>query len=210
MKTSILHYIYDPVCGWCYGAAPLIKSASDLPDIQIELHAGGLWMGADEKKVTPQLREFVMTNDARISQLTGQVFGDGYFNGLLTNHNAIITSEPPIRAILAAQCQSPQMGLPMLQAIQQAHFVKGHEVSQAETLIALAQDLGLNVAQFEADFNQVDVQNHVTATRQLMTRFQAQGFPTLLLEINGHVHRLNHSGFYGDVDGFVTMLKHVV
>ena len=23
----ILHYIYDPLCGWCYGAKPLVQAA---------------------------------------------------------------------------------------------------------------------------------------------------------------------------------------
>ena len=27
MSESTLHYIYDPMCGWCYGAEPLIEAA---------------------------------------------------------------------------------------------------------------------------------------------------------------------------------------
>lgn len=25
MSTPTLHYIHDPLCGWCYGAAPLVR-----------------------------------------------------------------------------------------------------------------------------------------------------------------------------------------
>ena len=27
MSSATLHYIYDPLCGWCYGAKPLIQAA---------------------------------------------------------------------------------------------------------------------------------------------------------------------------------------
>ncbi|MEG1327174.1 MAG: DsbA family protein, partial [Janthinobacterium sp.] len=26
-----LHYIFDPLCGWCYGAAPLVEAARAVP-----------------------------------------------------------------------------------------------------------------------------------------------------------------------------------
>lgn len=34
MNNAVLHYIYDPLCGWCYGAAPLVRAAgySGRPD----------------------------------------------------------------------------------------------------------------------------------------------------------------------------------
>lgn len=31
MTETTLHYIFDPLCGWCYGAAPLVKAAQSLP-----------------------------------------------------------------------------------------------------------------------------------------------------------------------------------
>ena len=27
MSLATLHYIYDPLCGWCYGAKPLVQAA---------------------------------------------------------------------------------------------------------------------------------------------------------------------------------------
>ena len=59
MNTT-LHYIYDPMCGWCYAAAPLIQAARQIDGLNIELHAGGLWVGSQVKRITPELREFVV------------------------------------------------------------------------------------------------------------------------------------------------------
>jgi putative protein-disulfide isomerase len=60
MKNSILHYIYDPMCGWCYAAAPLIAVARETQNLEIVMHAGGMWTGAQIKHVTPLLRGYVL------------------------------------------------------------------------------------------------------------------------------------------------------
>ncbi|MGL6040180.1 MAG: hypothetical protein ACRC01_03145, partial [Deefgea sp.] len=122
-----LHYFFDPLCGWCYAAAPLIHAAAELGDLAIHLHAGGMMSGENRKTVTPALRDYVMPHDQRIQTLTGQPFGDAYFNGLLRDENAVFDSTPPTLAILAAAALGDGMsvgrsGLAMLARIQQAHY----------------------------------------------------------------------------------------
>ena len=120
MSRPTLHYIFDPLCGWCYGAAPLIEAARKVNGLEIALHAGGLMTGSDRQPVTERLRRYVMEHDQRISALTGQPFGDAYLNGLLRDTGAVLDSEPPIGAILAADLLGGR-GLDMLERIQKAH-----------------------------------------------------------------------------------------
>ena len=72
MKNTTLHYIFDPICGWCYAAAPLIDAARQIEGLDIVMHAGGLWTDANVKQITSQLRDYVVPNDQRIAQITGQ------------------------------------------------------------------------------------------------------------------------------------------
>lgn len=197
MTNNTLHYIFDPMCGWCYAAAPLLKAASDIDGLNIELHAGGLWMGHQVKAVTPQLRAFVIPNDQRIAQLTGQEFGENYFNGLLNDTSAVLDSEPPTQAILAARQLSGGNGLAFLHRIQEAHFVKGLKVNQRDTLTQIAKDLGLDGETFTQTFKQTDTQTHIKATRQLMNQWHVQGFPSLILERDGQFQKIPHEHFYG-------------
>ena len=201
---NTLHYIFDPMCGWCYGAAPLINAARQT-DLNIQLHAGGMWTGTNIKHVTPQLRQFVMTNDARIGQITGQTFGSAYFDDLLNDTSAILDSEPPIRAIIAAQNLGAS-GLDMLHHIQQAHFIHGQHVARFETLSSIAQDLGLALAAFRSAYDAVDLNTETRQTHALMSAYGAQGYPTMLLERNGQTQRIDHSPFYGNAAQFGVML----
>ena len=59
MVTATLHYIYDPLCGWCYAASPLLQAAASLPGLDMQLHAGGMMSGSRRQAVTPALREAV-------------------------------------------------------------------------------------------------------------------------------------------------------
>ncbi|HEY1141110.1 MAG TPA: hypothetical protein VGE88_13010 [Lysobacter sp.] len=116
-STAIFHYIYDPLRGWCYGAAPLVEAARPMPVLTIALHAGGMMSGANRRRIDARWRDYVMPHDHRIAQISGQPFGDAYFDGLLRDTAAVMDSTPPITAILAAQ-QCSGRGLDMLHRLQ--------------------------------------------------------------------------------------------
>ena len=150
MTGTTLHYIFDPLCGWCYGAAPLVKAAKTIPGLTIALHAGGMMTGNNRRQITDEWRNYVIPHDKRIAELTGQPFGEAYFNGLLRDTTAVMDSEPPITAILAAQALAGR-GLDMLHRIQEAHYQEGRRIADTPVLEALAKELGLPSAPFIAE-----------------------------------------------------------
>ena len=142
---TVLHYIHDPLCGWCYGAAPLVAAARAV--LPVQAHGGGMMAGRNRRRVDAQLRDYVMPHDHRIAQMTGQAFGEHYFNGLLKDTDAVFDSAPPIAAVLAVQSiQGEAAGLDMLAAIQRAHYQQGRRISEVSTLTELAQTLGIEPA----------------------------------------------------------------
>lgn len=209
MTKNTLHYIFDPLCGWCYAAAPLIKAARQVSSLQIALHAGGLWTGNNVKKITPELRDYVMANDKRISQLTGQPFGDEYFDGLLQQDDAVLDSEPPIVAILAVEAINHR-GLDMLDAIQNAHFVQGRQVSTFAVLSELANDLEIDPIAFDRAYQEQlshAYVAHLHATHNLMSLNEVHGFPSMLIESDEQWLLLNHQVYYGNAEQFAAQLN---
>jgi len=197
MNTSKLHYIYDPLCGWCYAAAPLVKTAREL--MPVLAHGGGMMMGARRQPVTAQLRDYVMPHDRRIAQLTGQPFGAAYFEGLLRDKLAVFDSGPPTAAVLAAETLA-QRGLDMLALLQTAHYVEGQRIADQAVLVRLAHMLGLDTAAFAQALEQVQVaalDSHIAETRGLMAQLGAHGFPSFALERDGQFTLLDISPFLG-------------
>ncbi|PXX38883.1 DsbA family protein [Aquitalea magnusonii] len=207
MVTATLHYFYDPLCGWCYAASPLLQAAAAQPQLALHLHGGGMMSGANRQPVTPALRDYVMPHDQRIARMTGLPFGEAYFEGLLRDHNAVFDSTPPTAAILAAA----QLGLPplkMLSALQQAHYQRGWQIAKTEVLQALAEEQGLPATAFASELEQQmeKVAAHIADSRQLMQQAGLSGFPSLLLEQQGQWQRVDLSPWLGQPQAFVAAL----
>lgn len=204
---TTLHYIYDPLCGWCYGAAPLVKAAREVLDVRP--HGGGMMTGAQRQAVTPQLRAYVKQHDERIAQLTGQHFGRDYVDGLLNQTGVVLDSEPPTAAMLAAEAIAGR-GLDMLAQLQIAHYVEGRPIADHATLIEVATSLGLDPAAFtDALDSQTGeaVQAHIHETRRLMAKVGAPGFPSFVLETDGVLQIIDIAGYLGDPQAFQDRLR---
>ena len=206
MNKTTLHYIYDPLCGWCYGAAPLVKAACAV--LRVRPHGGGMMTGGNSQRVTPQLREFVKPHDARIALLSGQPFGQGYLEGLMYDTNAEFDSEPPTAAMLAAEALAGR-GLDMLARLQTAHYVEGHRIAQRSVLIDIAAAEGLDPVSFaEALDRQSEVvQAHFGETRAFMAQVGAYGFPSFVLESDGVYQAVEFSSFLGRPKDFQAWLR---
>ncbi len=201
MSRPTLHYIFDPLCGWCYGASPLIEAARHVNGLDIALHAGGLMTGLDRQPVTEGLRRYVLQHDQRIAALTGQEFGEAYLTGLLNDGGAVLDSEPPIDAILAAE-QLGGRGLDMLKRIQKAHYVEGRRVADRGVLVELAADIGLPEATFKPTLENVTgpaAAKHVAASRDLLRRVGGQGFPTFVFDAGRGLETLHAAHYFGRV-----------
>jgi len=191
---STLHYVFDPLCGWCYGAAPLISAARGIPGLDIAIHAGGMMAGPNRQVITPQLRDYVMAHDKRIAQLTGQPFTEAYFDGLLRDTSAVMDSAPPCTAILATE-ELTGCGLDMLLRLQRAHYVEGRRIADANVLAELAQELGFDPAAFAATYARLAgavTERHFVDSRDWLARSGGHGFPTFALEqADGRLMRLD-------------------
>jgi putative protein-disulfide isomerase len=203
--SAILHYLYDPLCGWCYGAEPLVTAATHVEGLEIRLHAGGLW--PQPTTLPNETRRYIQQADARIASMSGQPFGPAYLSGLLLDPTMMLDSRPPIAAILAAQTLAPDKALPLLRAIQRAHYVEGRRVVEAEVLCDLATDCGLERAKFEAAFRAVSADAHIVATHRLMQRVGSGGFPTFVLEIDGQLYGVPHQRYASDPGAFKVWLE---
>ena len=200
----ILHYIYDPLCGWCYGAKPLVQAAQAV--LPVIAHGGGMMTGANRQRVSPRLRDYVMPHDRRIAEYTGQPFGEAYFEGLLRDETAVFDSAPPIAAVLAAQ-QIAGRGLELLGRLQSAHYMEGRRIADEAVLIELANDIGLEPEAFLSAFENADTDRHIKASRALLASVGGHGFPTFALEQDGQFTLIDISPWLGKPQAFAAWLS---
>lgn len=198
--TAILHYIHDPLCGWCYGAEPLVRSAASIGNLALRLHGGGLW--PQPTKLPDDMRNYIRQADTRIAAMSGQPYGDAYLSGLLVDPELVLESRPTICAVLAAEALDTSKALAMLAGIQHAHYEHGLHVVRQPVLASIAAECGLDSEAFEEASMNVAVDEHIAETRALMQRVGAAGFPTFVLECDRDLTTVAHHRFAGNPAAF--------
>lgn len=207
---ATLHYIHDPLCGWCYAAQPLASAAMEQlgSRLQLKLHGGGLF--GEPRVSDPELAQHILQADQRIARYSGQPFGQPYQEALLAGNGIVLHSLPPVAAVLAAESIDPALAYPMLVAIQHAHYQRGLRVAEPQVLGELADEVGVDGGLFEPAFAAASgtaLYEHVQASRRLLDGVGAQGFPTLVLETPEQRQVLPHHRHYGQPDAFVASLS---
>ena len=203
MNLSILHYVHDPLCGWCYAASPLVVAAVE-DGFGVSLHGGGLWNRATQP--TPEQRDAIHQHDQRVTALSGMRFGTAYQQKLLNDAQLVFWSRPTIGAILAAGTLRNGADLSMLQAIQTAHYVHGHRVVDTPVLVNLALGIGLPRKAFQDAIQASQADQHIEETRRWMSQFGLGGFPGFVLQCADSYVRVPHEACYGKPAAFVHTL----
>ncbi|MBZ6072270.1 DsbA family protein [Aeromonas schubertii] len=205
MIQDTLHYVYDPLCGWCYGAAPLLKVAATLPGLRLQLHGGGLWLEERRRPMGRALHDYVRPHDERIAALTGQSFGARYFDELLLDEQGVLDSEPPLRAILAVTALGGHP-LTLLRRIQECHYRDGLRVGQFSLLASLAAEQGIESGAFRAAFDAAPLVEHLRDSQWWLRRIGGQGYPTLALQQGERLERIQIAGMLGHPEALLEWL----
>lgn len=200
-----VHYFYDPLCGWCYGASSLIKQLLQTDDVEIELHPAGLFINM---ALDLSFREHIVAADKTIHSLTNAEFGEKYIHRVKSDDSFQLDSSLAIQAILAFEHlgKSP---FEMLFAIQLAHYVEGRNVSDTKTIEAIAKELSIPSSDWQLAMMQSEnsVKEVTLITRKLANNNQVIGYPSLFIEQQGQLIPIELSKYYQTPKEFLSMIS---
>jgi len=201
-RTTQIGYLFDPLCGWCYGASARIKALTELQGLNLTLMPTGLFANADTPWMDDAFAAYVWAADQRIARLTGQHFSENYRNKVLTDRTSRLNSGPATLALTAVARTAPTRELDALRAIQTARYVEGRDITATPVLAQILQDLTLNDAASKLQANNSDliVANNarIKAAQVQMRRFGVDGVPALVVD-EGKAQRLIASNsIFGD------------
>lgn len=123
--TLSVLYLFDPLCGWCYGAAPKVAQLAQTKGVRLSLAPTGLFCGDGARPMSSGLARYAWQNDQRIHSLTGQVFSEAYRANVLGRTEFPFDSQPLVLGLLAVRQTTPHHELAALHSLQQARYVSG-------------------------------------------------------------------------------------
>ncbi|MGR8959893.1 DsbA family protein [Rhizobium leguminosarum] len=162
-KTHIT-YLFDPLCGWCYGASPLLAQLAAAPDLTVSLAPTGLFSDSGARAMDEQFAAFAWSNDQRIGSLTGQRFSDVYRSQVLAK-GGMLDSGP---------------------FIQEARYVSGRDVTDMSELQSVLVSVGLDAAASRLASPDSDLlaanRARMASARALTREFAVNGVPGLIVD----------------------------
>lgn len=190
-----VHYFFDPMCGWCYGASSLVEILAKMPEFEIIYHPGGM---IPKRAIEQSFRQHILQADSQIAAITKAHFGDVYKARVTGEGDFVVDSYATTRAFLVGQ----EMGIEahkMLENIQKAHYQDGMHLDELDVLAELAVSLGLDKAIWNEKMaaSEPKMMDAIEESHQLMSQMQVSGYPTLIIEKEGQLTRLAHSFYYG-------------
>lgn len=208
-KTLI--YLYDPLCGWCYGSTAALSRVLQDTGIPIELLPTGLFAGTGARNMDAEFAHYAWSNDQRIAALTGQPFSEVYRETVLGDSEQRFDSGPATLALTAVALAAPAREFEALKTIQHARYVDAVDITQRDVLGELLADLGLPGAAAELQKNTAALR-HAMASRisrgqELMRAAGSRGVPTLLLRQDERMQRLDSGMLYGAPDALEALLR---
>jgi putative protein-disulfide isomerase len=208
MRT-IVTYLFDPLCGWCYGASPTIQRLALQEDIRQELAPTGLFAGG-ARMLDAAFADYAWSNDLRIQKLTGQRFSEEYRAQVLGKQGSRFDSSAAALALTAVAMSAPELELATLGALQEARYVLGLNTSDLAVVTQLLREVGQGAA---ADLLAGDTKTllathaeRIQNAQNLMREFGAQGVPTLLVTDDKGRRLLPGNMLYG---AFENLLTHI-
>lgn len=193
---SVLYYIHDPMCSWCWGFNKTWKRVKNsLPNsINVQYILGGLAPDSNEL-MSNEMREYIKTNWQKIEQKIPSIKFNYDFWNICT---PIRSTYPACRAVISVKNQKPELENVMIKLIQQAYYLKSKNPSEDDVLISLAKTLDIDIIQFTQDLNTESTQQLLYDDIALMQSLGIDSFPSLVLKTGSTLKPINID--YNDAD----------
>lgn len=202
-------YLFDPLCGWCYGASPVVQSLGRYPGMQLTLAPSGLFAGPG-RTMDAEFAQYAWSNDQRIQTLTGQRFTEAYRQQVLGRHGSAFDSTLATLALTAVALTQPLAELDALQQLQEARYLQGLDICDPAVVAGVLRGAGLGEAAdrlraADKDLHQAN-QERIAKAQQLMHKLGARGVPVLVLNGSEGPRVLPSQFLYGPLE---QLLAHV-
>jgi putative protein-disulfide isomerase len=176
------------MCSWCWAFQPTwLKVLRALPDhLNVSYLLGGLAPNSN-LPMSLETQKYVQDNWIKIQK---SVPGTKFNYDFWTLNVPRRSTYPSCRAVISAKKQHPNFEVLMIKGIQKAYYLNAQNPSNEDTLIKVAQDIGLNEESFKIDLKSTEVNNLLLDQIEMIKTMPISGFPSLVLVEVGLLKRI--------------------
>lgn len=178
-------YVYDALCGWCYGFSPVMaqfqKKYKD--NLNIEVISGGMITG-DRIGPIGEVASYISWAYKEVETATGVKFGDTFLKKTLKDGNAIFTSIPPAIALSVFKKLDSHNSVQFASALQTAIYYDGIYPNNIDAYGDIASKFGIDAKYFILKMKDPLFRRLAEDDFKRSKALNVLGFPTIFLIID--------------------------
>lgn len=189
-------YVYDALCGWCFGFSPVIAKIADAykDQLQVEVLSGGLRVG-EAVGTIDEVAPYIKTAYKDVEMATGVKFGSAFIEKQLQPGTMRLNSLPPAMALTAIKEKYPTKALTAASLLHKMIYVEVYAPEDTLGYIWLSKALDIS-----SDYLLAALQDSVVLQKTLQEFQQCvtlggTSFPTVLLQKNDGTTQILLKGF---------------
>jgi len=190
-----LIYVYDALCGWCYGFSPVMTNFREKysDSLNFNVISGGMITGG---RIGPigEVASYISWAYKDVEKSTGVKFGDEFLNQTLKDGSAIFTSIPPSVALSVFKEMKPEQSVEFSAALQRAIYYDGIEPENLNVYGKIAETFGLDSADFIDKMEEPGALRKAEADFEFSSRLGVTGFPSVFIKSNEKYYKIG-SGY---------------
>lgn len=179
-------YVYDALCGWCYGFSPVMerfaREYSEKADIKVV--SGGLRYDEAAGPLS-DIAPYIKSAYKTVENACGVKFGDAFVKGSLERGDIRMNSVPPAIALCIVRERKPESVLPFAAALHRMIYVDGHGPEDISLYAKYASSLGVDTSGFTAAMKESRYEEQARADFKRAADLGVSGFPAVILRNNG-------------------------
>jgi putative protein-disulfide isomerase len=182
MEGEKIIYVFDPLCGWCYGFTPILnRLRNELGNkFPFDILAGGM-VTANLVGPISQRRDYLKKRIPDIERITGVKFGEKYLE-LLEAGKYISNSEPPCIAYNVFKSFRPDLAFELSEDIHHLYYVQGKDLNSIRAYLDLAEKYEISKHGFMERFQEESYKRNTLQLFEMIKGWGVKGFPSLIFQ----------------------------
>lgn len=174
-------YIYDPLCGWCYGFSPVIRKIQEeyKSRMDFEIISGGMVVG-DRVGPVGAFADYILKALPRLEELTGVTFGEPYLSQL-RDKSLFLSSLKPCIALEVFKSFNEKDAIAFASSMQKAHYIDGKSLEEESVYIDLIKPFNIDSTEFLKRLNSDEFRMETSNQFKMIQEWGITGFPAVIL-----------------------------
>ncbi|HVI47712.1 MAG TPA: DsbA family protein [Chitinophaga sp.] len=181
-------YVYDPLCGWCYGFTPVVMQLQQQSNgsMEFEILSGGMMTGSNRPPFS-SMAAYIQKAHVNVEEMTGVKFGAPFLEKLLPSEE-MMDSEKPSVALTVFKYYQPENAISFAHSMQVALNYDGKSLNNDDTYRKLIRPYNIPEDEFISRMHDEHYRYETQQEFQLIQNWGITGFPAAILDTGGQLY----------------------